>query len=398
MEKNPILILAVLPVLVCGCSNLRNQSQIPGNEKIAAAKRYDVAAYIWPSCHHDERFGNMLWPEKTGEWEVIKKGNPRFEGHYQPKIPLWGYELDDDPKVMERWIDAATDHGVNVFIFDWYWYDQGPFLESCLNNGFLKAKNNEKMKFYVMWANHDVPRKYWNVHKYPDDRTLLWDGAVDLDNFKKIVARVIQQYFKRPNYYKINGKPVFSLFSIDKFIQGLGGLEQAAQAMNYFRSETEKAGFPGLHLQQIVFDSPNEKLLKEIKTLGADSVTTYNWNGPHPEDYIRWGVQAAACTEKWNQALSVPYFANVSIGWDDSPRFPRKTKEQIVHLNQSPEAFASFLRKAKDYCDRHPDQPKLITVYAWNEWVEGAYLLPDVKYGFRYLDAVEQVMRCKHDK
>ena len=52
--------------------------------------QYFVAAYIWPSCHHDERFGDMLWPEGIGEWEVIKKGTPRFEGHYQPRLPLWG--------------------------------------------------------------------------------------------------------------------------------------------------------------------------------------------------------------------------------------------------------------------------------------------------------------------
>ena len=35
--------------------------------------QYFIAAYIWPSCHHDERFGNMLWPEGIDEWEVIKK-------------------------------------------------------------------------------------------------------------------------------------------------------------------------------------------------------------------------------------------------------------------------------------------------------------------------------------
>lgn len=33
---------------------------------------YHVAAYIWPSCHHYKRFGDMLWPEETGEWEVIR--------------------------------------------------------------------------------------------------------------------------------------------------------------------------------------------------------------------------------------------------------------------------------------------------------------------------------------
>jgi len=42
----------------------------------------------------------------------------------------------------------------NVFIFDWYWYDGMPFLEGCLNDGYLKARNNNRVKFYLMWANH----------------------------------------------------------------------------------------------------------------------------------------------------------------------------------------------------------------------------------------------------
>lgn len=110
---------------------------------------------------------------------------------------------------MEKWIDAATQHGVNVFIFDWYWYDEGPFLESCINDGFLKARNNDKMQFYIMWANHDVKKNYWNVHKYGNDESLLWDASVDWKNFKIIVDRVINQYFEKGNYFKINGAPVF---------------------------------------------------------------------------------------------------------------------------------------------------------------------------------------------
>jgi hypothetical protein len=296
---------------------------------------------------------------------------------------------------MERWIDAATDHGINVFIFDWYWYDEGPLLESSLNNGFLKAKNNEKMQFYVMWANHNVKRNLLNVHKCPDDTSLLWDGGVDLDNFKTIVARVIRQYFKKPNYFKIDGKPVFSIISFYNFIKGLGGLEQAQEAIDYFRNETKKAGFPGLHIQTVVYGTPqqNGDLLQRIEALGADSVTNYNWGRPKPEDYIKWGVESMERRKKWDQALSIPVFPNASIGWDDTPRFPDKGKEDVVHFNKSPEAFSSFLQKAKDYCNEHPEQPKLIIINAWNEWVEGSYLLPDIKYGYSYLEAVQKVMQ-----
>ena len=386
-------------MLISGLSSCTRKDS--GQNDQADEKRnggYDLAAYIWPSCHHDERLGDMIWPEGMGEWEVIKKCTPHFEGHYQPKVPLWAYEPDDDPKVMERWIDAATDHGVNVFIFDWYWLDGGPFLESSLNNGFLKARNNEKMQFYVMWANHDMPAKLINVHKFEDYKTVRWDGAVDEENFKIIVARVIQQYFHKANYYKIDGKPVFSLFMINKFIEGLGGLEKAARAIDYFREETKKAGFPGLHLQQIVFDTPDEEILQQIEALGVNSVTMYNWDGPHPEDYIQWGVEGFERMEKWDEALSIPFFPNASIGWDDSPRFPNKRKEDIVHFNKSPEAFSSFLQKTKDYCDEHPDQAKLITVFAWNEWIEGSYLLPDMKYGYSYLEAVKKVMGKEYER
>ncbi len=375
-------------------------AHLSGGQTAGAGGRSDecaVAAYVWPSCHHDERFGDMLWPEGIGEWEIIKKGDPRFEGHHQPKVPLWGYEMDDDPAVMEKWIDAASDHGVDVFIFDWYWFDGGPFLESTLNEGFLKAPNRDRMQFYLMWANHDVRRNYWNVHKFKEDASVMWGGAVDRKNFDIVVDRVIRQYFKQPNYFKIGGRPVFSIFHIKNLIDGLGGMEPAKEALGHFRRATQEAGFPGLHLQLIGNGAPRPEVVEQIRQLGADSVTKYNWGGPHPEDYIRWGTEAMERRRQWDEALSIPYFPNASIGWDDTPRFPKKGQKDLVHYNKTPEAFAAFLLRAKAYCDGHPEQPKLITVFSWNEWVEGGYLLPDVKHGFRYLEMVRRVMGGAYD-
>jgi hypothetical protein len=148
--------------------------------------------------------------------------------------------------VVERWIDVATEHGVNVFVYDWYWYEEGPYLESALNDGFLKAKNNSKMQFYIMWANHDVRHNYWNYHRYGDDTSILWDAKVDWKNYQIIVDRVINQYFKQPNYLKINGEPLFSVFSIHKLMESFGGsAEETRKALDYFRDEVKKAGFPG---------------------------------------------------------------------------------------------------------------------------------------------------------
>ena len=49
---------------------------------------YDVAAYVWPSYHEDPR-ALVFWPEGFGEWESVLTAEPRFDGHRQPKRPLW---------------------------------------------------------------------------------------------------------------------------------------------------------------------------------------------------------------------------------------------------------------------------------------------------------------------
>ena len=390
-----VISIGLLQFSCSGTAKSRNGGDAHNSE---TNKEYNVMAYIWPSCHHDERFGDMLWPDGTGEWEIIKKGTSRFEGHYQPKVPLWGYEMDDDPGVMEKWIDAATDHGINTFIFDWYWFDEGPFLESTLNNGFLKAANCEEMNFYLMWANHDVKQNYWNVHKYKDIDTLLWDGAVDLENFEIIVDRVINNYFKQPNYYKIDSMPVFSIFSLTNLTEGLGGLEKTREALDYFREMTKKAGFPGLHLQLITYGLPDQNRLHTLEMLKINSLTQYNWGWMSEQDYMKWATKAIDIRDKWDSVLSIPFFPNVSIGWDDTPRFPQKGEKDIVRYNKSPESFAAYLQEAKEYCDEHPDQENIITAFSWNEWIEGGYLLPDRKYGFSYLDKVKDVTNGTYDK
>ncbi|MDR1304198.1 MAG: glycoside hydrolase family 99-like domain-containing protein, partial [Verrucomicrobiales bacterium] len=294
-------------------------------------------------------------------------------------------------RVVERWIDTATAHGVNIFIYDWYWYDGAPFLENALNNGFLGARNNDQMRFYLMWANHEVKKNYWNVHRYQDDESLLFDVLVDWEQFKTIVARVIGRYFSRPNYFTISGCPVFAIFHLERLLTSFGGsADEARRALDYFRVEVAKAGFPGLHLQWTHYEPAAGEPAVLARQLGLDSAGSYLMGRPE-EDYLAYGRHAAALREQTAAALGLPLFPCVSTGWDDTPRFPRKGARDTVHENQTPENFAAFLRLARDYADRHPQQPRLITLNAWNEWVEGCYLLPDRRHGFAYLEAVKTV-------
>ena len=87
----------------------------------------------------------------------------------------------------------------------------------------------------------------------------------------------------------------------------------------------------------------------------------------------------------------------MSVGWDDTPRFPAKGADHVTRFHQTPQAFASFLKEAKGYVDDHPGQPRFLMINAWNEWVEGSYLLPDRLYGFGYLQAVKDVLDGKYD-
>ncbi len=365
-------------------------------------KKYDIAAYIWPAYTGDELRTRIFWGEGIGEWQSVKNAVKKYEGDTWPRKPLWGYVNEADPYVMETEIECAVRHGVNVFIYDWYWYDGRPFLEQCLDNGFLKAKNNKDMKFYLMWANHDANHLWCKALSDTEaGDNVIWKGAVDLDEYKKVVARVIEKYFKCDNYYKIDGCPVFMIYETKNFVEGLGGAENAKKAVQYFRDETVKAGFPGLHFQLTtrpkgqynysgVDGSASFDTAEALDFLGADSSSHYQF--VHFTDTNRDYLEILEDVKKTYASLSggtKPYFPHVSVGWDNNPRFYRFREN--VTKNNTPENFEKALRLARDYADSHPDQAPLITVNSWNEWTETSYLEPDDRNGYGYLEAIKRV-------
>jgi len=362
---------------------------------------YTVAAFYWPAYHYEPR-AEFLFPDKKGEWEIIYNAIPKEPGHQQPKVPLWGYPDEADSTDMDHKITEAVQYGVNTFIFDWYWYEGQPFLEDCINEGFLKANHN-RMKFYLMWANHDATT-YWDVDN-PRIDSVIWKGGVDREQFDIITNRVIARYFSDPSYFKIDGEPVFCIYELNTLINGLGGPGPAKEALEDFKRKTVEAGFPGLHLQGILWGAlpstlegvPGDTLQSQNEVLtwfGFKSMTNYCWaHLQNPDgDYETWADKSTAMWENFSKEFTVPYLPNVTISWDANPRFLFKAG---YITNSTPEKFAVYLRKAKAHVDAHPGLPKIITINAWNEWSEGSYLEPDTLWKYGYLEAVKEVMTGK---
>lgn len=363
-------------------------------------QEYDIAAFVWPSYHPDDR-AKIFWPDGIGEWQTVISNKPKFDGHEQPRFPLWGYINEADPYVAAMEIEAATDHGVNVFIFDWYWYDGMPYLEGHLNDGFLKAKNSEKMKFYIMWANHDVNMSWDKRNAGKNNNSIIWEGSVDRKEFEVICRRMIDKYFHLPNYYKVEDKPSFMIYDLNELIQGLGGVKETKEALEWFRNETIAAGFKGLDLQLTLRNSGENvtgiagdnigSQPEIIKELNFDGVTHYQF--VHFTNIDRDYEEVMNDVEKeWesiNKEYNIPYYSHVSVGWDNNPRFEMLTGG--IMKNNTPANFEKALRQAKSFVDNHPNQAPLITINSWNEWTETSYLQPCNMYGYGYLEAIKRV-------
>ncbi len=384
-------------------------AQTPETEQ-SMPNRYTVAAYYFPNYHPDARNAKQHGEGWT-EWELVKTSRPRFEGHQQPNVPLWGYTDESDPEAMAAKITAAADHGLDVFIFDWYWYDDGPFLQRGLEDGFMKATNRDRMKFALMWANHD----WLDIHPARSDKpsAVLYPGTVTPETFEQMTDYIIETYFKHPCHWQIDGCPYFSVYELHTLIQSFGSLEATRAALERFREKTIAAGFAGLHLNAVTFGVrilPGETAVSKpeelVPLLGFDSVTSYVWihHVPLPQfPQTPYAYVRDQYVEHWNEAAPrypVPYFPNVTMGWDSSPRchldneFTYSGYPFMATISENdPQAFEEGLRAVRALADTLPPSKRIITINCWNEWTEGSYLEPDTRNGMAYLEALRRVFK-----
>jgi hypothetical protein len=360
-----------------------------------------VAAIYFPSWHDDPRRAEQFGPGWS-EWELIKVGRPRFEGHYQPIVPAWGYTDETDPDVMRRSCREAARAGIDAFLWDWYWYDERDFLNRPLDETYL-ALDQPETKFALMWANHD----WYDVFPARIGRAsaMMAPGATDARQFREMTDVIIERYLTNPNYWRVDGKAWFTIFELHTLKRGLGGDRATAEALTDFRKRARAAGAGELHINVMRgWDSAHPGRLAD---LGINSWGHYNWLGLMPTDqgldvpYRSWR-EAAARQWRTEQAKATPevaFIPNLTMGWDSTTRVHQDDELVIqgwpalpVITGNTPAEFEAAAEEAMRFLDER-DGPRILTINAWNEWTEGSYLEPDDRYGTAYLDALARVFR-----
>lgn len=383
-------------------------SSTVANGQTNKKKDYNVAVYYFPNYHVDKRNESYFGKGWT-EWELLKAGRPKFEGHQQPKVPLWGYTDEADPKQMAQKINAAASNGIDAFIFDWYYYNDGPFLQRGVEDGFMRAKNNNRLKFSFMWANHD----YTDVFPYTlgTKKKMMFPGKITPQTWDKMTDYIIFKYFKHHSYWLIDGAPYFSIYDLGLFIKGFENEQAAGKALEDFRQKTKAAGFADLHLNAIVWGTlpaqPRGSVTL-IEKLGFNSCTSYVWyhhggvNGNPETPYDSVKNTYFKFAEKATAQFGIPYYPNVSMGWDPSPRTNQHVKfinsgypHTPIIVNNTPEAFKKALIQGREFIDQNLKKNKILIINAWNEWTEGSYLEPDTVHKMEYLHAVKEVFGNK---
>jgi hypothetical protein len=367
----------------------------------ALAERPEVMAVYYPHWHNYDH-GTSWKGEGWTEWEGMKAAVPRFPGHEQPKKSVWGCFDESDPKWVAREIDLAANHGITVFLYDWYWYSGVRTMEEALEKGFLRASNRNRMKFALMWANHD--RRDQFCPEFGKPRTVWLPARHSPRDLTRVIDYCIEHYFRQPNYWRVNGGFFFSIFHAEDFIKQLGGAEKTRALFKEMDDRLRKAKLPPMHWNAMVKDPKAAAVAEQAGFHSTSRYNVHSANKVRPDFTERYEDVMEAHREHWKKMLASPLvnLPVVTMGWDSTPRcrpdvpwpFPKSEYPYTpVVVGNTPERFEQLLRDAARHIKNDPRKPFGVLINAWNEWTEGGYLLPEERTGTAYLEAIKRTFK-----
>jgi len=359
-------------------------------------KKIRIIAFYLPQFHPIPE-NDKWWGKGFTEWTNVGKAKPLFRGHYQPKIPAdLGYYDLRLPIVREQQVKLAQEAGIEGFMYWHYWFGNGKQLMSDIFDDVLKSGKPE-FPFCLGWANHSWYAKDWNSNDSKKDQILIEQTYLGEKDYRDHFEKVLQA-FKDPRYIKMGNKPIFLIFDT---------LNLPTEFISLWNEWAKKEGFTdGIYfIGYIKSHQVNSKV--EVLTKGYSAVTFERIKEVYFENKIMLKfLNILANKILRNRPIfareykkAYPAFVNkiedsdnnvipcLLPNWDHTPR---SGKKGLLLVNSTPEHFKEFSKMVLDIVKQKEN--KLIFLKSWNEWGEGNYMEPDLKFGNKYIYALREAI------
>lgn len=364
-----------------------------------------IIAFYLPQFHPTPD-NDKWWGKGFTEWTNVAKAKPLFKGHYQPHIPadLGFYDLRV-PEVREQQAELAREAGIYGFCYYHYWFGGGKQeLELPLNEVLKSGKPD--FPFMLCWANESWHKKFWDKDGKGSSKEMLIEQTYSPEDYELHFNHVLP-IFKDPRYIRIDDKPVFMIYRpMD--------VPDLKVFTTLWQEKAKENGLKGIYfIGQI--KTTNYKGIKEedwIRMLQADGlsgINTVRLYDAAVKDNNRsffHKVESKISRSIFKQPIRVKYkdimlslvseidqsvgiYPTIIPNWDHTPRSGRNG---LVYENCFPEYFKVHVEKVLDCVKGKDEDNNIVFLKSWNEWGEGNYMEPDMRYGKSYLNILKEAL------
>ncbi|MDX1315446.1 MAG: glycoside hydrolase family 99-like domain-containing protein [Eudoraea sp.] len=284
-------------------------------------------------------------------------GRNYLREHLVPvQAPELGEYNDRDHAVIAQHLDWSEYAGIDLWVSSWW----GPedLTDITLKDYILQHSDLDQMKIALFY-----------------ETTARIPGFSDLSNVRSDIEYMAEHYFKHPNYYTIDGKPVLFIY-LTRVLSSQGTLENTLEIM---RDEAENAGLELYIVGDQVFGQP-PSFTGHIALL--DAVTNYDVYGSTGANmYATQGRVDSyyQAQEGWRDKaheVGVSFIPATSPGFNDTGvrdgHIPLSRK--LTENDEFGSLFQAMVNKAITLVDQ--GSYNLFMVTSWNEWHEDTQIEP----------------------
>jgi len=339
---------------------------------------------------------NKWWGNGFTEWTNVCKAKKLFPGHNQPNVPadLGFYDLRL-PQTREAQAQLAMEHGIEGFCYYHYWFGNGR-MELDLPLREVLDSGQPDYPFCLCWANESWYAKMWNKDGLQTKKSLVEQTYPGHDDYVRHFNYLLPA-FRDKRYICVDGKPLFMIYQPLDFpqVQSFIELWQSLAKDNglagiYFVGHTRRVRQEAEQNFNRGFDAVNVLRLTEamrrstcLKNLGNKLLRTL-FNFPRVCRYK--DVYPMLVGEEEKQPNIFPC---IVPNWDHTPR--SGSGGSVLH-QATPALFRKHVEQVFEIVQEHPDQQRIVFIKSWNEWGEGNYMEPDLRYGCGYLNELHNAL------